>query len=67
MPSLPVQEKIFGPKPMENRVTFTPRQRAARKWPSSWTKIDPPKNRTTRKIDQMLDSSVGRRSEDIEG
>lgn len=38
------QEKSLGPKPIENFGTYSLRFFAIRKWPSSWTKIDPPKN-----------------------
>src|SRR5512136_108195 len=31
---------------MENRTTFTPSALAATKWPSSWTKMSPPRRRT---------------------
>jgi hypothetical protein len=48
---------------MEKRSTSTPRRRAARKCPSSWTKIEPPKKMTTRKIDQMLKKTEERRKE----
>ena len=47
---------------MEKRSTSTPRRRAARKWPNSWTKIEPPKKITTRKIDQMLEKAAARSS-----
>src|SRR5476651_624973 len=51
--------------PIEKRCTTSPRRRAARKWPSSWTKIEPPKKNTIRKIDQKWDSSECRRPGDI--
>ena len=38
-------ENNFGPKPIENRGTCSPRFFAIKKCPSSWTKMDPPKNR----------------------
>src|SRR3990170_3591231 len=45
-----------GPKPMENRTTFTPRAFAAMKWPSSWTKMSPPRRRT-------IEAALKRKSE----
>jgi hypothetical protein len=45
-----------------DRETFDVRAAAARKWPSSWTKIEPPKKRTTRKSDQRLENRLCRRS-----
>ena len=41
-----VKPKRRVPKPIENRTTFTPSAFATRKWPSSWTKISPPRSRT---------------------
>ena len=43
--------RIFGPKPSENVSTRTPTRRAARKWPSSCTKISTPStNRNARRV-----------------
>jgi hypothetical protein len=47
---------------MENLSTFNPRQRAARKWPSSWTKIEPPKKITAKPIPQALPKSSWKES-----
>ncbi len=67
-PSFPFQEQpgMAGPMPIEKRCTTSPRRRAARKWPSSWTKIDPPKKNTIRKTDQEWESSECRKTGDIE-
>lgn len=54
-PSLPFAEKSLGPKPIEKRSIFSPRMRAARKCPSSWTKIEPPKNSITRANAQVFE------------
>jgi hypothetical protein len=35
---------------MENFNTFTPSALAAMKWPSSWTKMSPPRRRTMEPI-----------------
>jgi hypothetical protein len=42
---------------MEKRSTFTPRRRAARKWPISWTKIDRPRRRIARAKVQRLEKT----------
>src|SRR5438105_3710416 len=41
------------PNQIAKRSTFRPRQRAARKWPSSWTKISRLKSASTSRIIKM--------------
>src|SRR5713226_5264926 len=44
--SFPRHRIRIGPKPIDNRSTPTPVQRATKKWPSSWTRIRMPMTTT---------------------
>ena len=46
-----------GPKPTEKASTRTPTRRAARKWPSSWTKTSTPI--TKAKESSVVNTAVG--------
>ena len=58
-PSFPLRENSIGPNPTENLSTFSPRSFAARKCPSSWINIEPPKNSNTRTVAQALENMSG--------
>jgi len=46
-----------GPKKRKNWVAFIPVQRAVRKWPSSWRKIDTTRPTTNTKIQMLTNAS----------